>query len=122
MQPQFVIRLIDLTLLLLLSLLAVVRLTDRQVSLPHSTDLEDRGALPWPLEAAVTASGGIVLVSADTPQPVTARELAEYAAQTGRPVELRVDASARADRLLEIHNTLQAFGHSAAFLVEHRAR
>ena len=48
MGERFTVRLIDLTLLLLLSLLAVVRLSDYGVELPTSEDIKDEGSPTCP--------------------------------------------------------------------------
>ena len=120
MRPQFVLRLIDLTLLLLLSLLAVVRLTDYDVELPHSYDLEDEGTIPLPLQAVVNTEGSIFITGDGTPIPVSAEELAQVSLASGLLVELRVDQATEATRLLDIHAVLQAAEVPATFLVEFR--
>ena len=73
-----------------------------------------RAARPAPLEAHVDAQGALYLAGS----VVTADELGQVSAATGRPVELRVDQNAMAARLLDIHATLQLYDSPATFLVE----
>lgn len=117
MQSNFVVRLIDLTLLLLLSLLAVVRISEFEVELPVSQALEDQGAVLSPIEASVSSRGEVLI---DGIGLSTAEELAALSQQEQRPVELRVDANADAQELLRIHQILEAADRPSAFVVEHR--
>ncbi len=117
MQSNFVVRLIDLTLLLLLSLLAVVRIHEFEVELPVSQALEDQGAVLSPIEASVSSHGEVLI---DGLGLSTAEELAALSQQEQRPVELRVDANADAQELLRIHQILEAADRPSAFVVEHR--
>lgn len=118
MRPQFIIRLIDLTLLLLLSLLSVARMSEDNVVLPQSTDIEDVGEVPLPVEVIVERDGAVYVVDAAARTPMGLEELAAYAEQRGRPIELRVDGAVEAEWMLQIHRWLQSAGASATFLVE----
>jgi len=119
MQSNFVVRLIDLTLLLLLSLLAVVRINEYEVALPVSHDLLDTGTLPLPIKASVSVSGDVFIEGLGQ---VTAGQLAQVSAQQGRAVEIRVDGDADVSHLLHIHKTLDAASRPAVFMVEHQSR
>lgn|GEM_PF-965917 len=116
MQSNFLVRLVDLTLLLLLSLLAIVKISDQDVVIPVSHDLEDQGGVPFPVKASVDFSGAIWVEGVGES---TAEELAGISSESGRPVELRIDAEADALRLLEIHQVLESFNQPAVFLVEY---
>ena len=118
MQSNFVVRLIDLTLLLLLSLLAIVKTTEYDVVLPVSQDLKDQGEVPLPVKAIVDPRG---MITVEGIGETTPNGLAEISGERGRPVELRVDAETDALRLLEIHQVLERSDRPAVFLVEHRA-
>ncbi len=119
MQSNFVVRLIDLTLLLLLSLLAVVKITEFNVELPVSRDLEDQGAILDPIQAAVSADGSLMVAGLGN---VNALELARISAEEQRPIELRVDANADAFLLVQIHRIFKQADRPAVFIVEHRSR
>ncbi len=118
MQATFVVRLIDLTLLLLLSLLAVVKINEYEVDLPISLDLTDQGGLPTTIRAAISSQGDLYVEGAGL---VDAQRLAQISTTLQRPVELRVDANADALRLMNIHHVLENAGRPAVFIVEHRA-
>jgi len=117
MQSIFVVRLIDLTLLLLLSLLAVVRISKYEVELPVSHHLEDKGSLTGPIQAFVSAKGDLFVEGAGK---IGAQELSEISATEQRAVELRVDEDADAFYLLQIHQTLEQRDRPAVFMVEHQ--
>lgn len=119
MSSTFVVRLIDLTLLLLLSLLSVVKVTDFEVELPVSHEMSDQGTIPWPIKAAITADGALHVegLGQATPEDVVRLSTAE-----GRPVELRVDANADALILVHVHQVLEAADRPSAFIVEHTSR
>jgi len=119
MSGNIVIRLIDLTLLLLLSLLSVVKINEYEVRLPHSTDLSDQGSVPNPVRAAVAEDGTLFAEGAGS---VNASDLAQISIELNRPVELRVDQGADAARLMEIHSILESAKRPAVFIVEHSTR
>lgn len=119
MQANFIVRLIDLTLLLLLSLFAVVRITEYDVNLPVSHELEDQGSLTGPIQAAVSVEGNVFVEGVGQ---MSAQALADISDLQQRAVELRVDAAASAFRLLEIHQILEQASRPAVFIVEHRTR
>ncbi|MXZ58131.1 MAG: hypothetical protein F4Z16_06575 [Rhodothermaceae bacterium] len=119
MRTNIVLRMIDLTLLLLLSLLAAVRISEYEVELPVSHELADKGALTVPIQVVVSVQGELFVEGLGK---IGARELAEFSATEQRAVELRVDGSADAFHLLQIHQTLEQAAIPAVFIVEHRTR
>jgi len=118
MQATFVVRLIDLTLLLLLSLLAVVKINEYEVDLPVSHDIEEAGSVVAPVKAAIAPNGDLYVEGAGI---VDAARLAQISNDLQRPVELRVDAAADAYHLMQIHKTLEDASRPAVFIVEHQA-
>ena len=116
MDSRFIVRLVDLALLLLLSLLLAARISPPDVELPRSEELDTPGATALPLEVAFTAAGTILLGQ----DALTAAEFALLAEYEARPVLLRVDAAAEAERLLAIHAILQASDRPANFLVHYK--
>jgi len=119
MQANFVVRLIDLTLLLLLSLLAVVKINEYEVDLPVSHDLTDPGSILAPLKAAISMDGDVYVEGAGIVSP---EQLAEISSDLQRSVELRVDAQAEATYLMEVHQILESASRPAVFVVEHQSR
>ena len=119
MQSNFVVRLIDLTLLLLLSLLAVVKITEFDVELPVSHDMKDQGEILNPILAAVNERGDLLVEGMGMMDAVG---LAEFSAAEQRPIELRVDANADAFMLVNIHQVIDHAGRPAVFIVEHQSR
>lgn len=119
MQSAFIVRLIDLTLLLLLSLLAVVRIAEYEVDLPVSHELADSGSLAAPIQAAVSVHGELFVEGAGQ---MGAQELAELSVLQQRSVELRVDGGADAFYLIQIHRALEQVSRPAVFIVEHQTR
>ena len=110
---------IDLTLLLLLSLLAVVRISELQVDLPISQELRDQGGVYDPIQAVVSETGEIFVEGAGS---VDLQTLAEFSTLQQRAVELRVDGNADAHRLLQIHQMLYEYTRPAVFMVEHQGK
>ena len=118
MKATFVVRLIDLTLLLLLSLLAVVKINEYEVDLPTSHELKDLGSPLSPIRAAVSQQGDVFVEGAGIVPPT---RLAQISTDLQRPVELRVDARADAYRLMEIHQILEDASRPAVFVVKHQS-
>lgn len=119
MSNNFFVRMIDLTLLLLLSLLSIARISDIEVVLPVSQEMSDQGTIPWPIKAAVTADGVLFIEGYGQGTP---EDVVRLSAADDRPVELRVDANADALLLLRIHQVLEQADRPSAFIVEHTSR
>jgi len=119
MASNFFVRMIDLTLLLLLSLLSVVKISDVEVVLPVSQEMSNQGTIPWPIKVAITAAGELFIegIGQATPEDLVRLSTAE-----DRPVELRVDANADALLLVRIHQVLEQADRPSAFIVEHTSQ
>lgn len=117
MQSTFIVRLIDLTLLLLLSLLALVRISNYEVELPISQDLRDEGSLVAPIQTFVSVQGELFVEGIGR---MSAEGLSDFSALEERAVELRVDANADVFHLMQIHQTLDQAGRPSVFMVEHQ--
>ena len=115
MRHTLIVRLVDITLLLLLSLMAIASIDPYAVEPPHSRLIEDRGALLQPLQVAVTADGTIL--AHDDAGVLTAVSPADLAARAPGGVEVIADHRASALLLLSLHQALEAGGVPAAFLV-----
>ena len=115
------LRLIDLTLLLLLSLMVHAGVVHYDVELPISRAQEDAGLVPYPIEAVVTADGSIIWKDlAGDYRILLLPQLVEMSVQSQRSVELRVDGRTPGQRLLEIHRALEAEGRPLVFVVERK--
>ena len=119
MKRTLIVRLVDITLLLLLSLMAIASINPYSVVLPSSTALEDRGVLLRPLQVAVTAEGVLLTVGDNGALTErTPRGIAEEAQANTQGVEVVVDRAATASTLLALHQVLQDHGVAVTFLVE----
>ncbi len=120
MRPAFIVRLVDITLLLLLSLMAVASLDPYGVQPPLSEEVPDRGAMVQPLQVALTADGTLIAHGPDgAPLMLSPAELATRVSGEGQGVEVIADGHVHAQILLALHKALDAEGIRAAFLVQH---
>ena len=119
MRGSLILRLVDITLLLLLSLMAATSVRPDQVDPPGSERLQDRGALERPLRVVVTAQGRYRMVGEE--EALTLEELAVLLEGARRSVELIADRRAHARVLLEAHQVTQDAGATAVFLVQRMA-
>jgi len=115
MQHTLTVRLVDITLLLLLSLMAIASIDPYAAEPPHSVAIQNQGALLQPLQVSITPEGEILAHAADgTPLVLTAATLAASAEHS---IEVIADRRAPAQSLLSLHQALEAQGVPAAFLV-----
>ncbi len=119
MQRALIVRLVDITLLLLLSLMAVASIDPYSIEPPHSEALIDQGILLHPLQVAVAAEGVVhVYNDAGHLESVEPAALAAMAAAAGQSVEVVADYRAPAHALLSLYRALEVRGIPSAFLVE----
>ena len=119
MQHTLIVRLVDITLLLLLSLMAIASIDPFAVEPPLSEAIEERGVMLQPLQVAITAEGTIqILDEAGQPEAHSAEEAAVRLMGTEGGIEVIADHRASAQLLLSLHQALEAQGVPAAFLAE----
>ncbi len=114
MKGILLLRLVDVTLLLLLSFVAAGRIRTESIEIPVTTSLTESGSLLLPIAATITENGAIMVDG----RPVPLLTIAEQASARG--VEFLVDADAEVDLLLRAAGLLQEHGIDAVFLVETR--
>ncbi|MXY07663.1 MAG: hypothetical protein F4Y61_03350 [Rhodothermaceae bacterium] len=114
MRGSLIMRLVDITLLLLLSLMAAASFTSDGPDPPVTHELTDQGALPVPLQVAITREGGIHLSGGES---VSLKELEPVLASWSAEVEVIADAEAPASRLLAVHAIARRLDKQAAFRV-----
>ena len=112
MRGTMLIRLVDITLLLLLSLLAAASIRSDDVSAPVSLRMEQKGVLLHPVQVVIHRTGEITIGGAGIDLPT----LAEYAARASR-VEFFADHQAPLVRLREAHAVVRRVGAESVFLV-----
>ncbi len=119
MRQSLILRLVDITLLLLLSLMAIASIDPYRITLPYSEEIEREGVMPSPLSVAVTAEGLFrVYDDAGLLVTLTSEALASYAQATGQSIEVVADEQALALTLLELHRVLDAANIPTVFLVQ----
>ena len=119
MNGSLILRLVDITLLLLLSLMAVSHLTTPASSLPVTRELSDEGELVRPLQIGISSDGR--LRTADGAS-LTMDEMQHLLDGWTREVEFLAEAEAPATRLIEIHAMVREYGPSAAFRVRQNSK
>lgn len=123
MQGSFILRLVDIVLLLLLSLMAIASIRVTDVEPPVSQSDEVGSGRLHPLQVAVTQEGRFLLPSGRAEggtQAITLPDLAEaiQGLEPGRAVEFIADRHASARLLIEANRAVQESGRDAVFLVE----
>ena len=114
MKSSIIVRLVDITLLLLLSLMATASLTTAGSDLPITSELEEDGALMDPLQIGVTSDGEILTMEGNI---ISIHEL-EVQLSIGPPeIELVADANAPSGRLLQVHAMADRLDRRVAFRV-----
>ena len=92
MQHTLIVRLVDITLLLLLSLMAIASIDPFAVEPPRSEAIEERGVMLQPLQVAITAEGTIqILDEAGQPEAHSAEEAAVRLMGTEGGIEVIAD-------------------------------
>ena len=114
MRGSLIVRLVDITLLLLLSLMAAASFTTDGPDPPVTHELTDQGTLPAPLQVAITREGGIHLSGGGS---VSLKELEPVLASWAAEIEIIADAEAPASRLLAVHAVARRLDKQAAFRV-----
>lgn len=119
MKSSLVLRLVDITLLLLLSLMAIASIDPYTVTPPRSTNIEPEGTVLSPLTVALTPEGVLLAHSEGGVEvSLTPQALATHVAGTGQVIEVVADRQARASVLLDLHRVLDAAGVQAVFMVQ----
>lgn len=114
MRGSIIVRLVDITLLLLLSLMAAASFTTDGPDPPVTHELTDQGTLPAPMQVAITGDGSIHLSGS---QSVSLTELESVLASWSAEIEFIADAEVPASRLLAVHAIARRLDQQAAFRV-----
>lgn len=114
MRGSLIMRLVDITLLLLLSLMAAASFTTDGPDPPVTDELTDQGTLPVPIQVAITGDGSIHLSGS---QSVSLTELESVLASWSAEIEFIADAEVPASRLLAVHAIVRRLDQQAAFRV-----
>lgn len=107
-------RLVDITLLLLLSLMAAASFTTSGPDPPTTYELEDQGTLMTPLQVRITTNGSIHTQAGVS---ITLEDLEHLLDGWPTAVEFIADAEAPASQLLALHTLSSRLGLPAAFRV-----
>lgn len=114
MRGSLIMRLVDITLLLLLSLMAAASFTTDGPDPPVTYKLTDQGTLPAPMQVAISKEGSIHLSGGES---VSLTELESVLASWTAEIEVIADAEAQASRLLAVHSVARRLDKRAAFRV-----
>ena len=114
MRGSLIMRLVDITLLLLLSLMAAASFTADGPEPPVTHELTDQGTLPAPMQVAITREGSIHLQGGES---VSLTELESVLGSWSGEIEFIADAEAPASRLLAVHAIARRLDQRAAFRV-----
>ena len=112
MRGSLIMRLVDITLLLLLSLMAAASFTSDGPDPPVTHELTDQGTLPVPLQVTITREGSIHLSGGES---VSLKELESVLGSWSADVEVIADAEAPASSLLAVHAIARRLDQRAAF-------
>ena len=121
MRGSLILRLVDVVLLLLLSLMATSTIRMAGVEPPVSRSVERGSTRLHPFQVAVTPEGHFLPVeNRGSAEAMTLHDLygAIESLETGRVVEFIADRHAEARLLIEANRVVQAAGREAVFLVE----
>jgi len=118
MRGFLILRLVDIMLLLLLSMMAAASITPMDAPMPITHELVDQGRLPGPLNIAVTPDGTLHLES----RVLTLPELKDLIHPGGGHLVLYASAEAPASSLIEVARIARAAQWRTAFVVERRDR
>jgi len=114
MKGTLVLRLVDITLLLLLSLMAAATIRTDELEIPATQQSEEQGAILLPLEVMINPAGALLIANT----PTSVEYIINEALRNDRGVEFLADRDSPVDVLLDAHSTLQARGIEVVFLVE----
>lgn len=115
MKGSLIVRLVDITLLLLLSLMATASFTNTGLEPPVTHQLTDEGVLPLPLQIGIGQDGSIYTQGGI---PVSMEEMKAMIDAWPSTVEFIADAEAPAGRLLAVHAVVRRMDRQAAFMVK----
>jgi len=108
------LRLVDITLLLLLSLMATASFTTSNTEPPISSELTEKGILIQPMQVELTSEGRILT---QDQSELTLDDLEDLMDTWSGQIELVADGQAAAGQLLEIHAIARQHHRPAAFRV-----
>ena len=114
MNGSLIVRLVDITLLLLLSLMAAASFTTTGLEPPFTNELEEEGVLQDPMQIGIAPDGS---VHTQDGVSITLEELERLLDQWPAEVEFIADAEAPASRLLAVHAVARYLNRQAAFRV-----
>ena len=114
MNGSLIVRLVDITLLLLLSLMAAASFTTTGLEPPFTNELEEEGVLLAPIQIGIAPDGSIHIQDGAS---ITLEELENLLDQWPAEVEFIADAQAPARRLLAVHAVARRQNRQAAFRV-----
>lgn len=116
MNGSLIVRLVDITLLLLLSLMAAASFTTTKLDPPFTNELEEEGVLLAPMQIEIAPDGRIYTQDGVS---ITMEELEDLLDQWPAEVEFIADAQAPARRLLAVHAAARRQNRPGAFRVRH---
>ena len=117
MNGSLIVRLVDITLLLLLSLMAAASFTTTGLEPPFTYELEEEGLLLSPMQIGIAPDGSIHTQDGVS---VTLKDLEGLLDQWPAEVEFIADAQAPAVRLLKVHAVARHLNRQAAFRVRQK--
>ncbi|MCY3630844.1 MAG: hypothetical protein OXI05_09125 [Bacteroidota bacterium] len=117
MNGSLIVRLVDITLLLLLSLMAAASFTTTGLEPPFTNELEEEGVLLAPMQIGIAPDGSIHTQHGAS---ITLEELESLLDQWPAEVEFIADARAPAVRLLAVHAVARHLNRKATFRVRQR--
>ena len=115
MRGSLILRLVDVTLLLLVALMAAASIRSADVDLPTSVEIDDEGSLKAPLVIVVGADGLFRLPGTDI--AASPSDLPHILRQAGAHVEFMVARDAEANLVRTAFRAAQAADVRAVFLV-----
>ncbi len=114
MNGSLIVRLVDITLLLLLSLMAATSFTTIEVEPPITHELEEQRMLQAPMQIGIAPNGKIHSLDGEW---ITIEELEHLLEKWPAGIEFIADAEAPATKLLEVHAVTRSLNQQAAFRV-----
>ena len=119
MRGPLILRLVDIMLLLLLTLMAAASIEPIDTDLPITHQLKEKGRMPAPLPLKIYADGRLEINGQDE---LTMEGLSELLMPESGRMVIYASAEAPAPRLIEVARTAQAAHWYTAFVVERRER
>ena len=113
MRSALILRLVDITLLLLLGLMAAMRISPTHADLPVSRALDHDGVYASEVEIVVTNAG---VMTGPNGEVLTERALKRIM-ESAQRVTILADAQAPATRIMMMHRQARAAKATATFMV-----